>query len=316
MTQVTLDLIHASYQEALSKSSNILQIVENLYAILADVEVCDADSEAFDAFVDGLRGCLNIRRKTFVITNEITYVNIVLMNVILWLNSAQNMSYDINLYARRKSLESDLRKLLEKSIDCPNLSANIRDRFGLRGILLNDCSAEEAEEYIYTLFNAISGILAGRNRKIKNSFVQWFENNPLIPHSDKDTIRDVLDIPFYIDFVKDYIKEPKENGYKSLQFTMCIPMYSDVLPGFQVEIQLRSQKMHDVAVSGTAAHKDYKEAQRLQNIFVVDDFSSIDITGFTSYESKDEDKDGIHFAKEFFNRRISTTLVPYRAFGI
>ena len=66
MTQETLDLIHASYQHALANSSNILQIVENLYAILNDVEVCHADSEAFDAFIDGLRGCLNIRKKTFV----------------------------------------------------------------------------------------------------------------------------------------------------------------------------------------------------------------------------------------------------------
>lgn len=309
MTQETLDLIHRSYQQALAESSNILQIVENLFAILDAAEVCDADSETFDAFVDGLRGCLKIRNKTFVITNEITYINISLMYVILWLNSTQNMCYDINLYARRKSLESDLRKILEKSIICSDISANIRDRFGLRGIILNDFSREQAEKYIYTLFNAIAGILAGRNRKMKKSFTEWFEANPWIPQSDKDTIRDVLDIPFYVDFVKDYIKEPKPNGYESLQFTMCVPMYSDVLPGFQLEIQLRSQEMHNVAVSGTASHKDYKEAQKLQDVFVVDDFSSLHITGFTSY-SKEDDRDGIHNSKEFFNRRISTTLVP------
>jgi len=313
MTQKTLDMIHTSYQQALAISDNILQIVENLYAILSDVEVCDADSEAFDAFIDGLRGCLHIRKKTFVITNAITYVNIVLMYIILWLNSTQNMCYDINLYARRKSLESDLRKILEKSLDCSEFSANsanIRDRFGLRGVLLNNFSYEKATEYIYTLFNTIAGILAGRNRKTKKSFVEWFENSPNIPPSDKDTIRDVLEIPFYIEFVKDYIKEPKENGYQSLQFTLCVPMYSEVLPGCQMEIQLRSQEMHYTAVSGTAAHKDYKESQKLNNVFVVDDFSSLKITGFTSYNSKEDDRDGIHFSKEFFNRRISTTLVP------
>ena len=309
MTQETLDLIHTSYQQALSQSSNILQIVENLFAILNDVEVCNADAEAFDAFIDGLRGCHKIRNKTFVITNQVTYINITLMYVILWLNSTQNLCYDINLYARRKSLESDLRKILEKSIDCSDISANIRDRFGLRGIILNEFSNEQAKEYIYTLFNAISGILAGRNRKTKKAFIEWFEANPMIPQSDKDTLRGVLAIPFYVDFVKDYIKEPKPNGYESLQFTMCVPMYSDVLPGFQLEIQLRSEEMHKIAVSGSAAHKDYKEAQRLRKVFVVDDFSSLNITGFTSC-NKEDDKDGIHNSKEFFNRRISTTLVP------
>lgn len=310
MTQKTLDLIHASYQQALEQSDNILQIVKNLYAILSDVEVCDEDSKAFDAFIDGLRGCFHVRKKTFVFTNEITYINIVLMYVILWLNSTQNMCYDINLYARRKSLESDLRKILEKSIEFPNISANIRDRFGLRGVLLNDFSSEEATEYIYKLYDAIVGILAGKSRKMRKSFIEWYENNTCIPPSDKATIRGFLDMPFYVDCLKDYISDPKANGYKTLQFTMGVAVYSEVLPGFQLEIQLRSKEMHDVAVSGTASHEKYRNAQELQKVFLVDDFSKLHITGFTSDASKEDDQDGIHFSKEVFNRRVSTTLVP------
>ena len=87
--------------------------------------------------------------------------------------------------------------------------------------------------------------------------------------------------------------------------------------------------MHEEAEHGDAAHWKYKkylqepenveDAENLQKenkedpinkVFVVDDFSKIKIVGFTSYNSKEDDRDGIHFAKEFLDRRISTTLVP------
>ena len=64
MTQKTLDFIHQSYQEALEKSGNIIQIVENLYGILLDAEVPDEDSKAYDAFIDGLRNCMRTRKMT------------------------------------------------------------------------------------------------------------------------------------------------------------------------------------------------------------------------------------------------------------
>ena len=220
-------------------SSNILEVVENLYDILLDAEVADEDSKTFDSFIDGLRGCIRFRKKTFVITNMVTYLYITIMYIILWLNSSQQLHIDINLYARRKSLESDLTKLLCKSSS--NLSANIRDRFGLRGIVLNN--EEIACEYIYKIFDAISGILGGKDRKMSKEFIKWFEDNHSIPTIDKDTIRHVLQIPFSIEFVKDFIKNPKENGYRTLQFTMIIQMYSDILPGLPIELQKKCMKM-------------------------------------------------------------------------
>ena len=94
-------------------------------------------------------------------------------------------------------------------------------------------------------------------------------------------------------------------------------MSSEVLPGCQLEVQLRSKKMHEEAEHGSASHKEYKkysdasgEEDPINKVFIVDDFSKLNIVGFTSYESKEYDQDGIHFAKEFSDRRISTTLVP------
>ena len=45
-------------------------------------------------------------------------------------------------------------------------------------------------------------------------------------------------------------------------------------------------------------------------MLICDVFSKLHITGFTSYESKEDDSDGIHFSKEYANRRISYTLTP------
>src|SRR5690606_4619718 len=52
--------------------------------------------------------------------------------------------------------------------------------------------------------------------------------------------------------VKDYIKNPKENGYQSLHF--CIKDGSKI-----VEIQARTKEMDEIAEEGKAAHWTYKK---------------------------------------------------------
>ena len=310
MTQETLDLIHQSYQEALQKSGNIIQIVENLQNILNDAEVCEADSKTFDAFIDGLRSCLKTRQMTSDITDVVTNITITIMHIVRWLNVSRKIDIDINLHGRRKSLESDLTKLLRKSNQ--TLSAKIRDRFGLRGTLLNECE-EDAITYIYLIFESITGILAAKNRKMRKEFIEWVENSNYVNSFNKTVINAVLDIPFDVEdrSYKDFIGENrKPNGYESLHFTLAIQPYSKVIPGSQLEIQLRTQKMDKVATSGSASHKEYKkyshdnvdptddtihEDNPLLNVFVVDDFSKLNIIGFTSYNSKEDDEDGIHY---------------------
>ena len=66
---------------------------------------------------------------------------------------------------------------------------------------------------------------------------------------------------------KDYISEPKSNGYRSIHTTVSGRNAK------RVEIQIRTEEMHQVAESGIAAHWSYRDGQRVENRFTVDPFS-------------------------------------------
>ncbi|SLN29325.1 RelA/SpoT family protein [Pseudooctadecabacter jejudonensis] len=63
---------------------------------------------------------------------------------------------------------------------------------------------------------------------------------------------------------KDYISQPKSNGYRSLHTTVS------GRDGKRVEVQIRTVEMHEVAEAGVAAHWSYRDGIRTENRFAVD----------------------------------------------
>lgn len=316
MTEQSLKLLHEAYNEALRRSTNVLEIVNNLYKIVdEEMDFPESDMPIIDAFIDGLRGCIRTREKTFQITNLAIYINITLMYIILWMNSFNmgNNKIDVSLNARRKGLESELTKLLRKAKNEELSSYIVRDRFGLRLILWNNEPEEKNVEILREIMKEIDGILCAKNRKARKVFLEWLDGNTKIGILDKKIVKYILlNVPIGIEALKDYVSKPKCNNYQTIQFTLTVQMYSELLPGTQLEVQLRTRKMHEEAEYGKASHAIYKEDEEkeLAEVFKVDDFSLINIPGFIGYESREQDVDGIHWSKGFFDRRLSSTLIP------
>ncbi|MEL6640317.1 MAG: bifunctional (p)ppGpp synthetase/guanosine-3',5'-bis(diphosphate) 3'-pyrophosphohydrolase [Pseudomonadota bacterium] len=84
---------------------------------------------------------------------------------------------------------------------------------------------------------------------------------------------------------KDYISQPKSNGYRSIHTTVS------GRDGKRVEVQIRTREMHEVAETGVAAHWSYKNGERVENRFAVDPVEWIN----TLTERLDDDQDHEEF---------------------
>jgi (p)ppGpp synthase/HD superfamily hydrolase len=74
----------------------------------------------------------------------------------------------------------------------------------------------------------------------------------------------VLDIIYSIYSVnieksKNYIDNPKNNGYRSLHVIAVVDIYER-----NIEIQIRTREMHNIAEFGTANHDEYKKTQEIK----------------------------------------------------
>lgn len=315
ITDITLNIIHQEYNAAVLAATSLPEIPEILHRNLIALKngIPEEDKPVFFNFMDGLVNCYQERKMTFQITDFVTQLNSAVMYIILWLNEEKHAGIDINWYARRKALESDLTKILNKAILDNNATVYIRDRFGIRGILLNNDVSQNNIQKIDIIFNSIKDILVLRDSSDKDDFSEWYHANPEINIMAQFNLDKFLDIPLAITDIRDYIHKPKTNGYQSLQFTLQTTIYSPILPGAKIEFQLRDIDMHNRAEGYTQAesplldqsHQTYKNEidQRITRVFKIDDCSKVKLAGFVNYENQTSDRDGLHFPKHFADRR-------------
>ncbi len=100
----------------------------------------------------------------------------------------------------------------------------------------------------------------------------------------------------------DYIANPKENGYQSLHTVIIDP------EGNRIEVQIRTQQMHDFAELGVAAHWSYKEGGKHDTAIEKNIASLRKLLEETSPErNRKEDSDEAlsqNFRSELFNDRV------------
>jgi len=97
---------------------------------------------------------------------------------------------------------------------------------------------------------------------------------------------------------KDYISQPKSNGYRSIHTTVS------GRDGKRVEVQIRTREMHVVAETGVAAHWSYKDGEKVANRFAVDPFHWL--RGITERLQEPESPDEFleHFKMEMFQDKV------------
>lgn len=169
-------VIHELYQQALKNADDIMGILSNFRNLLKDphnlAKIPDEEKESFLIFRSYVDNCYFERMSTFKLTNLINDVLTVILYIVIYYNSTFEAPHiDMNVNSRRKSLKRDLAKCLKKSyssdisLDSSN-TGGVKDRFGLRGILLNkNLSTEKNVILLNTITKLIFGILTDTTEK-------------------------------------------------------------------------------------------------------------------------------------------------------
>ncbi|MEM9975679.1 MAG: bifunctional (p)ppGpp synthetase/guanosine-3',5'-bis(diphosphate) 3'-pyrophosphohydrolase [Pseudomonadota bacterium] len=97
---------------------------------------------------------------------------------------------------------------------------------------------------------------------------------------------------------KDYISQPKSNGYRSIHTTVS------GRDGKQVEIQIRTREMHEVAEAGVAAHWAYRDGERAENPFAVDPAKWISTVTESFENAEDHDEFLEHVKMEMYSDQV------------
>ena len=139
---------------------------------------------------------------------------------------------------------ADFTKVIKDSLDQEGFSYYIKGRmksiFSIRRKMIKQ--NVEFEE-VYDKF-AIRIIYKAKGKK-KEKFLAWKIYSIVTDHFQPNPTR-----------LRDWITSPKSNGYEALHITVSGPKAK------WVEVQIRSERMHEIAEKGYAAHFKYKHGEQ------------------------------------------------------
>ena len=97
---------------------------------------------------------------------------------------------------------------------------------------------------------------------------------------------------------KDFISQPKSNGYRSIHTTVS------GRDGKRVEVQIRTRQMHEVAEAGVAAHWAYRDGERVENPFAVDPGAWVSSVNERFDQAEDHDDFLEHVKLEMYSDQV------------
>lgn len=97
---------------------------------------------------------------------------------------------------------------------------------------------------------------------------------------------------------KDYISQPKTNGYRSIHTTVA------GRDGKMVEVQIRTREMHEMAEVGIAAHWSYRDGVQAVNQFAVDPVAWLSSLSERMEGSDDDEEFFEHVKLEMFADQV------------
>lgn len=159
-------------------------------------------------------------------------------------------------------------KYIKKSLDGENLEYFIKGRSKSIYSIHNKMQRQNINyEQVFDKF-AIRIVYKSKPKHEK--FLAWKIYSVVTDHFTPNTTR-----------LRDWISSPKSNGYESLHITVMGPKNK------WVEVQIRSERMHDIAEKGYAAHYHYKQGieketgidawlNRLQEVLETKDSNAVD----------------------------------------
>src|SRR5690554_5811584 len=134
----------------------------------------------------------------------------------------------------------DFNKVIKNSLDAENLEYTIRGRSKSIYSIRKKMLAQNVT--FYEVYDKFAVRIVYRSTPSEEKFLAWKIYSIVTDHFRPNPTR-----------LRDWISSPKSTGYEALHITVVGPK------GRWVEVQIRSERMNEVAEKGFAAHYKYKE---------------------------------------------------------